>query len=62
EIASVKIFDSVKYPSLAKWMQNLAELPIIKENARQHDMLIQYFRVLRQFLLASAAKNEIICP
>ncbi|KAJ9131829.1 hypothetical protein P3X46_034741 [Hevea brasiliensis] len=55
EAAGVKIHDPEKYPSIDKWMQNFAQLPVIKESLPQRDILLQYFRKGRQFSLALAA-------
>ncbi|GFY94878.1 hypothetical protein Acr_10g0002630 [Actinidia rufa] len=32
EVACVKVFDSQKFPSLAKWMEDFLDVPEIKEN------------------------------
>ncbi|KAK9270666.1 hypothetical protein L1049_026248 [Liquidambar formosana] len=57
EIACIKVFDSSKYPFIGKWMENFAELPMVKENLPARDKLVLYFHKIRQFGLASAAKK-----
>ncbi|KAI8021224.1 putative glutathione S-transferase [Camellia lanceoleosa] len=57
EVSCVKMFDSLKYPSFIKWMEDFLELPLIKECSPNRDELVLYFRKIRQIKLALAAKK-----
>ncbi|XP_057502118.1 probable glutathione S-transferase [Actinidia eriantha] len=57
EVACVKVFDSQKFPSLAKWMEDFLEVPEIKENLPEKESLVPYFHKIRQLKLAMAAKK-----
>ncbi|MGI4297442.1 glutathione S-transferase [Klebsiella pneumoniae] len=57
EAACVKVFDSQKCPSLAKWMEDFLEIKEIKENLPERENLVPYFHKIRQFKLAMAAKK-----
>ena len=57
EVACVKVFDSQKFPSLAKWMEDFLEVPEIKENLPEKENLLPYFHKIRQLKLAMAAKK-----
>ncbi|XP_042509421.1 probable glutathione S-transferase [Macadamia integrifolia] len=57
EVASIKIYDSHKFPFLNEWKGSFLELPIIKENKPPKEDLLVYFHNIRQFVLASAITN-----
>ncbi|XP_052206196.1 probable glutathione S-transferase [Diospyros lotus] len=48
EVGGIKVFDSEKFPCLAKWMQDFLEIPTVKENHPNKADLIPYLRYLRQ--------------
>ncbi|KAF8412593.1 hypothetical protein HHK36_000562 [Tetracentron sinense] len=53
EVAGIKLFDSQKFPSFNKWMENFVETPIIKEKLPSRDKLVFYLQKIRQIKLAS---------
>lgn len=55
EVARVKVFDPIKYPSLAKWMEDFLELPVIKESLPDKDKLLAYVHKIRIYMLTLAA-------
>ncbi|THF99281.1 hypothetical protein TEA_017118 [Camellia sinensis var. sinensis] len=57
EVSHVKVFDSLKHPSLSKWMEDFLELPLIKECSPNRDELVPYFHKIREQMLALAAKK-----
>ncbi|KAL7003087.1 glutathione transferase [Sarracenia purpurea var. burkii] len=58
EIAGVQVFDSLNYPSLAKWKEDFLELPEISEGLPTKDDLGPYYHKIRQIGLAKAARKE----
>ncbi|KAF8412592.1 hypothetical protein HHK36_000561 [Tetracentron sinense] len=53
EVAGIKVFDSQKFPSFNKWMENFVETPIIKDKLPSREKFVIYFHKARQFSLAS---------
>ncbi|CAA3008593.1 probable glutathione S-transferase [Olea europaea subsp. europaea] len=57
EVASMKIFDPVKFPSTAAWMSNFLGHPAIKEEYQpSKDEMIEYFKWRRQVLKGTFPK------
>ncbi|KAF8412590.1 hypothetical protein HHK36_000559 [Tetracentron sinense] len=48
EVAGIKVFDSHKFPSFNKWMENFVETPIIKDKLPSRDKLVLQFHKIRQ--------------
>ena len=57
EVSFVKVYDSKKFPSLAKWREDFLEIPAIKEALPEKENLVPDFRKVRRFKLAMAAKK-----
>ncbi|KAK6926210.1 Glutathione S-transferase, N-terminal [Dillenia turbinata] len=50
EVSNVKLFESEKHPSLACWMENFIELPMVKEDLPPlRDQLPDYLHKIRKY-------------
>ncbi|PSS19657.1 Glutathione S-transferase [Actinidia chinensis var. chinensis] len=58
EVGCVKVFDSQKFPSLAKWNEDFLEIPAIKETLPEREHMVRYFSRSRRFNLAMVAKKK----
>lgn len=58
EVTDVKIIEQDRFPLLSAWMQEFAEVPVIKESWPPHEKLVTKFRALREPYLAVAAQPK----
>ena len=53
EIVGVKLFKAQEFPRLHEWVNNVKQVPVIKENLPDRDELLVFFKGAREKLLAS---------
>ncbi|XP_057502115.1 probable glutathione S-transferase [Actinidia eriantha] len=58
EVGCVKVFDSQKFSSLAKWNEDFLEMPAIKETLPEREHMVRYFSRSLRFNLAMVAKKK----
>ncbi|KAK1390652.1 Glutathione transferase [Heracleum sosnowskyi] len=53
EVGSMKIFDPVKYPGTALWVENFLRQPVINEKLPPKDKAVKYFQERRAILTST---------
>ena len=52
KVSAVKVLDADTFPQLHAWIQNLKEVPVIKENLPDHQKLVGHLKRRREIHLA----------
>ncbi|XP_071688059.1 probable glutathione S-transferase [Rutidosis leptorrhynchoides] len=52
ETSGVKLLDEEKFPLISAWKDRFSDIPIVKENKPNRDMLITKYRYMRGYILS----------
>ncbi|KAK1390650.1 Glutathione transferase [Heracleum sosnowskyi] len=50
EVGSINIFDPIKFPGIASWVENFLSQPVINEKLPPKDRAVEYFQERRAFI------------
>lgn len=54
EVAEVKLLEVDGFPRLHRWIESFKEVPVIKENLPDRDVMLAYFRYRRSKIVEEA--------
>ena len=54
EVAGVKLLEVDGFPRLHRWVEDFKEVPVIKENLPDRDVMLHYFRFRRSAFVEQA--------